>query len=171
MPLIRRSGTILVLLLTSSLLLNACSGKSQARTPGSTGATTAGATTATKSAAQPAAESNCDALDKASFEVEAGLMGVGMGTEMGSSRMIASDIERTQTAIAKVAALQPQDPKVKALQAQYLTLAKAALQPVEPLAKAGNDSGLKAVAADVKAKIKAADEFRKEQIFFGDCKK
>jgi hypothetical protein len=162
MTLTLRSGA---LLLVSSLLLNACSGNSQARTPGPTGATTA-----TQAAAKPAAKSDCDALSTASFEVGVRLMGVEMATRMGS-RMMASDIEHTQTAIAKVAALQPQDPKVQALQAQYLTLAKVALQPVEPLAKAGNDSGLKAVAADVKAKIKAADALQKEKIFFGRCAK
>jgi hypothetical protein len=97
-------------------------------------------------------------------------MGLGIGTEMGSS-MIADNVDRTQAAIAKVAALKPTEPKVKALQTQYLNLAQAALKPVAPLTKPGNEKALKAVAAGVKTKINAADEFRKTQIFFGDCKK
>jgi hypothetical protein len=161
MQLTFRSGA-LSLMLVSTLLLNACGGKSQARTQPVASSTT-------PSASAKPAEGDCDALDKSSFEVEAALMGVGMGTDMGSM-MIGDSLDRAQKAIAKVAALQPQDPKVKALQTQYLSLAKAAIKPVEPLAKAHEEKALKAVAADVKAKIKAADDFRKEKIFFGDCK-
>jgi hypothetical protein len=153
----------IALMLVSTLLLNACGGKSQARTKPVASSTTASAS------AKPA-ESDCDALDMASFKVEAALMSVGMGTEMGSM-MIADSVDRAQKAIAEVAALKPKDPKVKALQTQYLNLAQAALKPVAPLTKPGNDKALKAVSIDVKAKIKAADDFRKDQIFFGDCEK
>jgi hypothetical protein len=162
MPLTFRSVTI-ALILTSTLLLNACGTKSQARTKVATG------TIPTAASAKPA-ESDCSALDMATFKVDAALMGVGMGTEMGSM-MMADSVDRTQKAIAAVAALKPQDPKVKALQTQYLTLAQAALKPVEPLTKPGNDKALKAVSTDVKAKIKAAEAFRKDKIFFGDCEK
>jgi hypothetical protein len=161
MQLTFRSSAI-ALLLVSTLGLNACGTKSQARTNPSGTSTTSART-------QPA-ENDCDALDTASFKVEAALMGVEMGTDMGSM-MIADSLDRAQTAIAEVAALKPQDPQVKALQTQYLNLAKAAVKPVEPLAKSSDKTALKAVAADVKAKVKAADAFRKEKIFFGDCKK
>jgi hypothetical protein len=154
-------STAITLILASTLLLNACGTQSQARTK-----SPMGATASTKSTP----DSDCDALDKTSFEVEAALMGVEMGTDMGSM-MITDSLDRAQKAIVKVAALKPKDPKVKALQTQYLTLVKAAVKPVEPLAKAADKTALKAVAADVKAKVNAANEFRKDKIFFGDCKK
>jgi hypothetical protein len=153
-------SSAMALLLVSTLGLNACGKKSQARTPNSSSQT----------AKTAPADSDCDALDKTSFEVEAALMGVEMGTDMGSM-MITDSLDRAQTAIGKVAALKPKDPKVKSLQTQYLSLVKAAVKPVEPLAKAADKDKLKAVAADVKAKVNAANEFRKDKIFFGDCKK
>jgi hypothetical protein len=154
-----RSATT-ALLLTTILLLHACGSKSPARTQMPTAAASTNAPP----------ESDCDVLDKTSFEVETALMGVEMGTNMGSM-MITDSLDRAQKAITKVAALKPQDPKVKALQTQYLSLVKAAVEPVEPLAKAADRDKLKAVAADVKAKVNAANEFRKDKIFFGDCKK
>jgi hypothetical protein len=154
----------LALMLVSTLWLNACGNQSQAGTKPTI--TTKSSTAAASSAP---AKNDCDALDKTSFEVEAALMGVGMGTDMGSM-MIADSVDRTQKAIDKVAALKPKDPKVQALQTQYLSLANAALKPVAPLAKAHEAKALKAIAAAVKAKIKAADDFRKDKIFFGDCK-
>jgi hypothetical protein len=160
MQLTFRSGAI-ALMLVSTLLLNACGGESQAGTK---------PVAPPSSASAKPAESDCNALDMASFKVEAALVGIGMGTEMGSM-MIVDSVDRAQKAIVEFAALKPQDPQVKALQTQYLALAKAALKPVEPLAKSGTDQALKAVSTDVKAKIKAADDFRKDKIFFGDCKK
>jgi hypothetical protein len=156
-----RSSAI-ALMLASTLWLNACGTKSQARTQAPTSSTT--------TAKNAPADSDCDALDKTSFEVEAALVGVEMGTDMGSM-MITDSLDRAQKAIGKVAALNPKDPKVKTLQTQYLSLVKAAVKPVEPLAKAADKDKLKAVAADVKAKVNAANEFRKDKIFFGDCKK
>jgi hypothetical protein len=164
MQLTFRSST-LALMLVSTLWLNACGNQSQA---GTKPTITTKSSTATAANSAPA-KNDCDALDKTSFEVEAALMGVGMGTDMGSM-MIADSVDRTQKAIDKVAALKPKDPKVQALQTQYLSLANAALKPVAPLAKAHEAQALKAIAADVKAKIKAADDFRKDKIFFGDCK-
>jgi hypothetical protein len=158
-----RSSAI-TLMLASTLLLNACDTKFKARTKASVGTKVATASAST------GADSDCDVLDKTSFEVESALMGVEMGTDMGSM-MITDSLDRAQKAIAKVAALKPKDPKVKALQTQYLSLVKAAVKPVEPLAKAADKDKLKAVAADVKAKVNASNEFRKEKIFFGDCKK
>lgn len=153
--LVRLSAIALLLLTTTTL--NACSVKTQAKS-------TVKATTT-----QPSGD-DCDSLSTTSFEVEAALMGVGMGTEMGFS-LVDKDIERAQAGIAKVEALKLKDPKVKALQTQYLKLVKAALKPVEPLAKSKNKEALKGVAKDVKAKIDVANDFRKDQIFFGNCKK
>jgi hypothetical protein len=135
MQLTFQSSASIGLILASTLLLNACGNQSQARTQPTANAP------ATTASAKPVADSDCDALDKTSFEVEAALMGLGIGTEMGSS-MIADNVDRTQAAIAKVAALKPKAPKIKALQTQYLNLAQAALKPVAPLTKPGNEKAL-----------------------------
>jgi hypothetical protein len=152
----------IALLFASTLLLNACSVSSSAKSK-----------TNVKAGQSPAGsqvqdKNDCTALTSASFEVETAMMGVGMATDMGFS-MIDNDLARVRTAIAKVKALKLKDATVKALQMKYLTLVAAAIKPVESIDK-NDKAGLKAVSKKVKAGIDAADEFRKDKIFFGDCK-
>lgn len=100
---------------------------------------------------------------------QAALDGVEMTLKMGSTSLIEMPIERADRAISEVKALQITDPKVKALQTEYLRLAEDAFKLARPLTKA-SEAQLQAAAPTVKAKSEVAAKFRKDKIFFGDCK-
>jgi hypothetical protein len=144
-----------VLLSASIVGLNACGGISKASSKSSTASTQTG--------------DDCSNLSSTSLELDVTLMGLGQGLDM-SAGLVSTNLEQLQTAMAKVKALKLKDANAKAMQTQYLTMVAAAIKPVVPLAQKSNEAGLKAIAGKVKTQLDAASEFRKNKIFFGDCK-
>jgi hypothetical protein len=157
----------IALLCGTTFYLNACGNKSQAKPrPASPTASTPSKPAAS---ADNSFDGQCTALDQKSFMAQAALDGVEMTLKMGSTSLIEMPIERADRAISEVKALQITDPKVKALQTEYLRLAEDAFKLARPLTKA-SEAQLQAAAPTVKAKSEVAAKFRKDKIFFGDCK-
>jgi hypothetical protein len=163
-----RCGTI-ALLLSTSFSLNGCNNGSPAKSKPTDSFSFASSVPDRAATTPSTPNSQCDALDSTAFSLQGHLSGVKMATKMGMASFLETSLESADQVIAEVKSLELSQPNVKALQAEYLRLAEAALAPVRPLTKSSEDR-LKEVAADVAVKVEAASDFRKNKIFLGNCK-